>query len=66
MLSSDSKRAFGIVRVKLDGWTSHPMCPSLVRTLYAKVIALMEQYTDQEALAAQAQQPGLLNKCTVM
>lgn len=66
MLSSDSKRAFGSIRMKVEGWVNHPMCPQLVRTVFTKVVTLMEQYTDQEALARQAEQPGIMNKCTIM
>lgn len=68
MLSSDSKRAWSIVRVKLDGYTSLPMCPAIVRTAYAKVLSLLESWTDQEAMAASAAQPGagIMSKCTVM
>lgn len=68
MLSADSKRAFGIVRAKLDGWISHSACPAVVRNGYAKLLDILAQYTDQEAMAAQAQQQtgGLMSKCSVM
>jgi hypothetical protein len=66
MLSADSKRAFQIVRVKLDGWIANPMCPAIIRTAYAKILSMLEQYTDQEAMAAQAGQGGIMSKCTIM
>lgn len=66
MLSADSKRAWSMVRAKTDGWVAHPMVPAIVRTAYTKVQSMMEAATDQEQMAAQAQQPGLLSKCSIM
>jgi len=66
MLSADSKRAWGMVRAKTDAWAGHAMVPALVRTGYNKVVAMMEAATDQEQMAQQAQQPGIMSKCSIM
>lgn len=66
MLSNDSKRAWSMVRAKTDGWIAHPMVPAIVRTGYSKVQSAMEAATDQEQMAAQAQQPGIMSKCSIM
>ena len=66
MLSEDAKRAWSGVRARTDAWVAHPMVPAIVRTGYAKLQAFMETMTDQEQMAAQAAQPGIMNKCTIM
>lgn len=66
MLSDDSKRAWSTVRSKVDGWVAHPACPAVVRGLYAKLLATLHAMTDPEQLAQQQQQPGIMNKCTIM
>jgi len=73
MLSSDSKRAWGMVRTKTDGWAYHPSCPTVVRGVYDKVKTWMASYTDEAELQRQAQQQqqgggggGLMSRCNIM
>jgi hypothetical protein len=68
MLSADSKRAFGTVRAKIDGWLSAPMVPGAIRAGWAKLLTTLEGMTDQEAMARQAEQGGggLMSKCSIM
>jgi hypothetical protein len=68
MLSNDAKLAWAGVRARTDGWVSHSMVPPMVRSGYNKVVALMEQYSDQERMAQQQQQGGggLMSKCSIM
>lgn len=66
MLSEESKRAWGQVRARVDGWMAYTMVPAAVKGLYEKLKETMHQYTDQELMAQQAAQPGLMSKCTIM
>lgn len=66
MLDPNSKLAWSQVRSKTDMWVAAPMVPAIVRTLYFKIQGFMESMVDQEALQQQANQPGLMSKCTIM
>ncbi len=70
MLSTDSQRAFGALRLKIDNLSYHSMCPGIIRTGWEKLRDFLIQQNDMEYLQRQAQEAqnsgGIMSKCTIM
>lgn len=48
MMSAHSKAAFRRIDQKITGFTGHPRCPSIVRTLYLKLRGFLSSMADLE------------------